>query len=251
MLDFINIRITDIIDIVLVAMLLLWVFRLIRGTHSTSIIIGIVLVYIASLIVRALGMELMSAILGALVSVGFLALVIIFQPEIRRFLQMLGTRRTNFVVRLLGRHANKDTAYINPIVKACADMSASYTGALILIRRNGNLSTIVESGIAIDAQVSSLLLRNIFFKNSPLHDGAVVIGDGRIVAAKCVLPLTSSEVPASFGTRHRAALGVSEETDAVVIVVSEETGRISVAYDGNIRVGLSSTELKAELMNIK
>ena len=129
-------------------------------------------------------------------------------------------------------------------------MSATYTGALIVIKQDGSLEDIISTGVVIDANIDSSLIRNIFFKNSPLHDGAMVIAGGRIVAAKCVLPSTKSNVPLSFGMRHRAAMGLCEESDAIVVVVSEETGAISVAQKGKIRRGLSETELKAELMRL-
>lgn len=256
-MDFINISVADIIDIVVVAILMFYVYKLIRGTHSTNILTGIVLIYMLwFVVVRILKMPLLSSILNSLVNVGILALVIIFQPELRRFLQVLGTqsrsRQKSFLGRIFDSRNNKNTNldYLNPVVRACGDMSVAKTGALIVIKQEGNLQEIVDTGVMVDAIVSSSLLKNIFFKNSPLHDGAVVINGNRIVAAKCVLPSTRSEVPISFGMRHRAALGISEVSDAIVVVVSEETGSISVAHNGRINVGLSSTELKAEIMRI-
>ncbi len=255
-MDFINIKVIDIIDIVVVALIMYYLYRLIRGTHATAIISGIVLIYVVWVAVRALKMELLTSIIGSVTGVGILALVIIFQPELRRFLQMLGTQGHSRQKSILGRIFNfkggkgMDADYINPVVRACGDMSAAKTGALIVVRQEGNLQEIVDTGVMIDAIISSSLLKNIFFKNSPLHDGAVIIDKNRIVAAKCVLPSTRSEVPLSFGMRHRAALGISEVSDAIIIVVSEETGGISVAHNGKINIGLSSTELKAELMQL-
>lgn len=255
-MDFIRITIIDIIDIVLVAMIMFYVYKLIRGTHATAILSGIVLIYVIWVVVRALKMELLTSILGSITSIGILALVIIFQPELRRFLQVLGTQSRTKQKSFLGRifdfksNSGLDADYLNPVVRACGDMSQSKTGALIVIQQDGNLQEVIDSGVLVDAIISASLLKNIFFKNSPLHDGAIVINKSRIVAAKCVLPSTRSEVPLSFGMRHRAALGISEVSDAIVVVVSEETGAISVAHNGRINVGLSSTELKAELMGI-
>lgn len=255
-MDFIRITIIDIIDIVVVAALMYYLYRLIKGTHATAIISGILLIYLIWVVVRALKMELLTSIIGSVTSVGILALVVIFQPELRRFLQMLGTqsrsRQKSFLGRIFDFRNSKasDSEYINPVVRACGDMSDTKTGALIVIRQEGSLQEIIDTGVMVDAIISSSLLRNIFFKNSPLHDGAVVIDKGRIVAAKCVLPTTRSEVPLSFGMRHRAALGISEVSDAITIVVSEETGAISIAHNGRINIGLSSTELKAELMKL-
>ncbi len=256
-MDFIRITFIDIIDIVLVAMIIYYLYKVLRGTHAMGILFGILLLYVIYIVVSALNMELLTTIIKNLTSVGLIALVVIFQPEIRRFLQVFGTqsldKQKSFISRIFDLKGNKtaiNVEYINPIVSACGDMSASKTGALILIKREGSLQEIIDSGVMVDAIISPSLVKNIFFKNSPLHDGAMVISDGRIVAAKCVLPSTRSEVPLSFGMRHRAALGASETTDAIVVVVSEETGNISVAHNGKINVGLSSTELKAELMRL-
>ncbi len=255
-MDFINITTIDVIDIVVVALLMYYLYRLIRGTHATAIISGIVLIYVVWVVVRALKMELLTSIIGSVTSIGILALVIIFQPELRRFLQMLGTegrsRQRSILNHIFNFKGGKgtDAGYISPVVRACDDMSSAKTGALIVVRQEGNLQEIIDTGVMTDAIISSSLLKNIFFKNSPLHDGAVIIDNNRIVAAKCVLPSTRSEVPLSFGMRHRAALGISEVSDAIVIVVSEETGGISIAHNGKINVGLSATELKAELMQI-
>lgn len=255
-MDFIDIKTIDIIDIVVVALIMYYLYRLIRGTHATAIISGIVLIYVIWVAVVALKMELLASIIGSVTGVGILALVIIFQPELRRFLQMLGnqgqSRQKTILSRIFNfRHSKgTDTDFINPVVRACGDMSAAKTGALIVVRQDGNLQEIVDTGVMIDAIISASLLKNIFFKNSPLHDGALIIDKNRIVAAKCVLPSTRSEVPLSFGMRHRAALGISEVSDAIVIVVSEETGGISVAHNGKIDTGLSSTELKAQLMQL-
>lgn len=258
-MGFIQMSIIDVVDIVLVATILFYIYKLIRGTQATSILFGIVVIYVSWIVARAFNMELMSGILGSVVSVGLIALIIIFQTEIRKFLQTLGANSQHtgpvaYIYRLLTnqRKAEKDDimAVIDPVVRACGSMSNSLTGALIVIRQEGSLKDIMDTGVVVDANITDSLIKNIFFKNSPLHDGAMVIAGGRIAAAKCVLPSTKSEVPLSFGMRHRAAMGLCEESDAIVVVVSEETGAISVAQNGKIKRGLSETELKAELMRI-
>lgn len=257
-MGFIKMTIIDAVDILIVATIMYYIYKLIRGTQATSILTGILVIYASWIVARALNMELMSGILGSVVSVGLIALLIIFQSEIRKFLQTLGSggQKTGplaLFYKLLkpsrGKHEIID-GIIDPIVKACGDMSATRTGALIVIKQDGSLDDIAATGVKIDANITSSLVKNIFFKNSPLHDGAMIVGGGRIMAAKCVLPSTKSEVPLSFGMRHRAAMGICEESDAIVIVVSEETGSISVAQNGKIKRGLSETELKAELMRL-
>lgn len=256
-MGFIKMSIIDVVDILLVAVIMYYIYKLIRGTNATSILTGILFIYVSWVFAKALNMELMSGILGSVVSVGLIALIVIFQSEIRKFLQSIGDRGQGpvaIIKKLLNPKLRKDAvnigAIIDPIVKACGDMSLSKTGALIVIKQNGSLREVVDTGVVLDAAISDSLIRNIFFKNSPLHDGAMVIDEGRIVAAKCVLPSTRSEVPMSFGMRHRAALGVSEESDAIVVVVSEETGAISVFHNAKVRAGLSATELKAELIRL-
>lgn len=253
-MDFIQITVIDIIDIVVVATIMYYIYKVTKGTHTPSILMGILLIYLLWVVVKALNMELLSAILGHIIGVGVIALIVVFQPEIRRFLHLIGTRssqhRNSFLGRLFDLHEyqNDHLEYVSPIVKACTDMSETKTGALIVIQQKSDLSVIAETGISIDARISSSLLKNIFFKNSPLHDGAVIINDGRIVAAKCVLPSTQQEVPVSYGMRHRAALGVSDVCDALVVVVSEETGHISVARNGEMHADLSPSQLRAELL---
>jgi uncharacterized protein (TIGR00159 family) len=190
-------------------------------------------------------MELLSTILTQIISVGVIAFLIIFQPEIRRFLQMVGMRQKQlqFISRIFSS-AQKEELNLSPIVDACREMAESKTGALIVIGQQSDLTLITDGGISINAAVSQSLLQNIFFKNAPLHDGAVVIEDNRIVAAKCILPVTQSSVPKSYGTRHRAAIGMSEISDAIIVVVSEETGGISIAHDGQIRRNLPADKLE-------
>lgn len=244
-MGFVPFTFIDFIDIILVAAIMFWIYRATRGTNAPYIISGIIMIYLMWVVVRTLNMELLSNILGQFVSVGVIALIIVFQPEIRRFLQMIGMRqkRFNFIARIFNRNDNTSMTIIAPIVQACREMSAHKTGALIVIGRQSDLRLITEGGIAIDAKISTPLLENIFFKNAPLHDGAVVIEGDRIVAAKCILPVTQSDVPKSYGTRHRAAIGMSEISDAIILVVSEETGGISIAHGGTIHRDIAPDQL--------
>lgn len=244
-MGFVPFTFIDFIDIILVAAIMFWIYRATRGTNAPYIISGIIMIYLMWVVVRTLNMELLSNILGQFVSVGVIALIIVFQPEIRRFLQMIGMRqkRFNFIARIFNRNDNTSVTIIAPIVQACREMSAHKTGVLIVIGRQSDLRLITEGGIAIDAKISTPLLENIFFKNAPLHDGAVVIEGDRIVAAKCILPVTQSDVPKSYGTRHRAAIGMSEISDAIILVVSEETGGISIAHGGTIHRDIAPDQL--------
>ncbi|MDR2893965.1 MAG: diadenylate cyclase CdaA [Alistipes sp.] len=253
-MGFINIGFIDIIDIVAVATLMYYLYKMARGTNAPSIITGIILIYILWVITQALNMELLSSILGNVIGVGVIALIVVFQPEIRQFLQSIGLRQRNsgrgtssLWKKLFGsgRSARID---VSPIVRAALDMSADKTGALIVIRQETDLAFIAETGIALDAQTSVALIENIFFKNAPLHDGAVIIHDNRVVAAKCVLPTTRARVPKNYGMRHRAALGISEITDAVVVVVSEETGGISIAHEGAIERSIARENFETKLL---
>lgn len=246
-MGFIPITFIDIIDIFLVASLLYGLYRAMRGTSATYIMVGIFLIYLLWILVRTFNLVLFSTILSQIISVGVIAILIIFQPEIRHFLQAIGRQRGNleFLTRIFNfRHRKEqDELDLQPIVTACQEMGEEKVGALIIITQSSDLSVIVESGIAIDAKVSAPLLENIFFKNAPLHDGAVVIKGDRVVAAKCVLPSTQQEVPKSYGMRHRAALGMSEVSDAIIIAVSEETGRISLAHDSEIKRNIDPKQL--------
>ena len=239
MLDlFIQVRIFDIIDIFLVALLFFWFYRILKGTSAISIFLGIVAIFLIWQVVKALQMELLSTILGAFVNVGFIALIVIFQPEIRRFLFTIGaqaqesklTRRFKFLK--VNNNAGLD---IDAITQACLNMSDIKQGALILITRKNNLDDIVATGVIVNADISNPLIENIFFKNSPLHDGAMIIRNNRITAARCILPVTQkTNIPGHYGLRHRSAIGVTEVNDCIALVVSEETGNISMVLGGNI-----------------
>lgn len=247
---FIRIRLLDVVDILLVAFLLYYIYKIIRGTGALNIFLGIISVYIFWWLVRTFEMELLTEILGQFISVGVLALIVVFQPEIRKFLLILGTR--SFLNRRSRRFFGKfwqmndgKSLSINDIVNACEGFSQSKTGALIVLTRENNLDIFLETGEELDAKISRQLLENIFFKNSPLHDGAVIITQNRIRAARCVLPVSDSTYfPAYLGLRHRAAVGVTEQSDAVAIVVSEQTGRISWVKNGILKRNIKPVELK-------
>lgn len=251
---FIQIRLLDVIDILLVAIIIYYLYKLIRGTGALNIFLGIISIYIFWWLVRIFEMELLAEILGQFISVGVLALIVVFQPEIRKFLLILGTRsflntRSKWFFSRLWHFESTSGLPINDIVGACEEMSGSRTGALIVITRENKLDIFMETGEILDARISRQLLESIFYKNSPLHDGAVIISDNRIKAARCVLPVSeSTHFPAYLGLRHRAAVGVSEQSDALVIMVSEQTGRISWAKDGKLRRNVKPVELKEILV---
>ena len=212
-----------------------------------SIFIGIVAIFLIWQLVKALQMEMLTAILGAFVSVGFIALIIIFQPEIRRFLFTIGAQaqegKLSRRFRFLRVRSNVDLD-IDSVVKSCINMSNIKQGALILLTRKNNLDDIVSTGVVVNADISHSLIENIFFKNSPLHDGAMVIRHNRITAARCILPVSQkTNIPGHYGLRHRAAIGVTEVNDCIALVVSEETGNISMVTGGEIRT-VNASELK-------
>jgi len=247
---FIQIRIIDVIDVMLVAMLLFALYRLLKGTAAISIFVGIVAVFLIWQLVKALQMELLTTILGAFVSVGFIALIIIFQPEIRRFLFTIGAQTRNGeskAFRIFRRRTQRITLDTETICQACKSMSDIKQGALIVITRQNTLADIVLTGVTINAEISKPLIENIFFKNSPLHDGAMIITNNKIVAARCILPVTNNtDLPGHYGLRHRAAIGISENNDCIVLVVSEETGAISLVKAGNITT-LQPLTMKTEV----
>ena len=246
---FIEFSIKDIIDILLVAYLLYQTYRLMKDSGSINIFIGILVFIGCWLIVsQVLEMRLLGSIFDKLVSVGVLALIVLFQDDIRKFLVNLGShKRLGNFFRILTNTKQEKTerADIMPIVMACMSMSKSKTGALMVIEKNVPLNEIIRSGETIHADVNQRLIENIFFKNSPLHDGAMIIRHKQIVAAGCILPVSHDlNIPKELGLRHRAAMGVSQETDALAIIVSEETGGISVAYKGQFHLRLTAEELE-------
>ena len=246
---FIEYSIKDLIDILLVAYLLYQTYRLMKDSGSINIFIGI-LVFIGFWLIvsQVLEMRLLGSIFDKLVSVGVLALIVLFQDDIRKFLVTVGShKRWGNIFRFLNpsKQDKNEKADIMPIVMACMSMSKGKTGALIVIEKGIPLNEIIRTGETINADVNQRLIENIFFKNSPLHDGAMVISHKRIVAAGCILPVSHDlNIPKELGLRHRAAMGVSQETDALAIIVSEETGGISVAHKGHFQLRLTAEELE-------
>ena len=252
-LGFLELSIADILDIILLGLIIFFLFKWIRGTSAMSIFIAIVSLYLIRVVVGAFNMRLMTAIMDMVLDVGVLALIVIFQPEIRKFLIRLGNKYMNsargqkLLNRILGggKTAKSSSEEVNDLTEACRRMSEDKTGALIVIAHNPPLDEIISTGDRLDAKIHRRLIMNLFFKNSPLHDGAVVISGGRIVAARCTLPITEKKnIPAKFGMRHKAAIGITEETDADAIVVSEETGNISFVKSGEVTPINNINELK-------
>jgi len=238
-IGFLDIRWTDIVDILLVSILLYQVYKLLKGSVAVRVLIGFLLLYLIYLIVRAAEMDLLAGILGQFMGVGVLAAIIIFSQEIRKFLLLLGksTFRQNGLLKsvmIWKRKQGKEQLNISPIIEATKTLSASNTGALMVISRNSELKFYADTGDIMDAQLSKRLILSIFNKYSPLHDGAVIIFKERIKAARCVLPVSEQDLPAQFGMRHRAALGMSEATDTLILIISEESGQISIARNGSL-----------------
>lgn len=240
----------DLIDILLVASMLYYIYRLMRASGSLNIFASVLmLLTIWVIVARVLDMKLLGSIFDKVLSVGMLAFIVLFQDEIRHFLLTLSThqRIRNMVKLFTGRKKDRKDKHIEmlPIVMACLSMAKGKVGALIVLERRYPLTEIVKTGEIIDATISQRLIENIFFKNSPLHDGAMVISHKRIQAAGCILPVSHNlNIPKELGLRHRAALGISQESDAITIIVSEETGGISVAMNGEFRLRLSSEQLE-------
>jgi len=252
-IGFLDIGWKDILDILLVTFLLAQVYKLMRGSVAIKVFGGFLSIYLIYLVVNALQMELLSTILGQFMGVGVLAVIILFQQEIRKFLLLVG--RTNIFeegkfiknVRFWAQNGKARRANITPIVEAVKSLAGSNTGALIVLSEDSPLKFYAESGDEMDSLLSKRLLLAIFNKYSPLHDGAVIIHKDRILAARCILPVTEQDVPAQYGLRHRAGLGMSENTETFIIVVSEETGQISAMQDGEVMHNISAQELRREI----
>ncbi|WP_418513310.1 diadenylate cyclase CdaA [Corallibacter sp.] len=247
--DLLKFTIIDIIDVVLVALLLYYVYKLVKGTVAINIFIGIVIIYFIYVITEALQMKMLSKILGGFMSVGLIALIVVFQQEIRKFLLMIGS--TNFSKRgkffkqlkFLKNETNTETD-VEAIVNACNKMSVTKTGALIVLERNNNLDFLTNTGDEMNIKVTQPIIESIFFKNSPLHDGAIIIADNIVKATRVILPVNNEKnLPNRFGLRHRAAVGICEKTDALAIAVSEETGQISYFKDGEFIMFKDTHEL--------
>ena len=252
---FIQLSLADILDILLLALLIYIVFRWIRGTSAMSIFVAIISLYVIRVIVSAFNMRLMTNIMETVLDVGVIAVIVIFQPEVRKFLMRLGSRymnsrRGSTILRRIQGRSGKDSNIVvseavNDLTEACRRMAEEKTGALIVISHKASLEDIISTGDRIDAAIHRRLIMNLFFKNSPLHDGAVIISGGRILAARCTLPITErTNIPASYGMRHKAAIGITEETDADAIAVSEETGKISFIKGGVVTPIHNINELK-------
>lgn len=250
---FIDIRLLDLVDVFLVAVLLYALFKMLKGTVAINIFLGIVSLFLIWKLVAAFQMELLSQILGAFISVGLVALIIIFQPEIRQFLLALGThslfnkygKRFKFITVIFKETFDFD---IDPIIVACQHMAEQKTGAFIVITRQNELSQYISTGQVIESSISSQLIENIFFKNSPLHDGAMIISGNKIEAAGCIMPVTKKQIISRVGLRHRAAIGISEVSDCIAIVVSEESGKISYSIKGEMKYRVSIQRLQAVLI---
>ena len=256
MFDFIDISFIDVLDVLMVGLLIYWLIRVVRGTSAVNIFLGVLLLYVIWIASRALGMKLLSFILGQVLGVGVVALLVIFQPEIRRFLLRISSSTTvaqkGFFNKLF-RHTKTggmQSHELEELTAACRKMAETKTGALIVLRHGTALGEIIDTGDEIDARINRRLIENIFFKNSPLHDGAMIASEDRILAARCTLPITQrQDIPAHYGMRHRAAIGMTEVCDASVIVVSEETGDISFVSGGQIKTMESITELRLAIEN--
>ncbi|MCF1191526.1 diadenylate cyclase CdaA [Mangrovimonas sp. AS39] len=247
--ELLKFTVVDIIDVILVAFLLYYIYKLLKGTVAINIFIGIVIIYFIFLITDALQMKMLSKILGGFMSVGIIALIVVFQPEIRKFLLMIGS--TNF---RKGGNFFKQFNFlkteqvldmdVDSIISACNKMATTKTGALIVLERNNNLDFLCKTGDDMNIKVTQAILESIFFKNSPLHDGAAIISGNIVKATRVILPVNNEKsLPNRFGLRHRAAVGVTEKTDALAIVVSEETGQISYFMDGEFIMFNDTQEL--------
>ncbi len=252
-INFITFGITDAIDILLVAIILYLAYNLVKGTSAINIFIGLALIYFVYIVLKAFDLQLLTSILGKFVNVGVIAIMIVFQQEIRKFLLYIGSneflRNRNwkgiFKFNASGTQPQqKITLDIDAVADACFSMSDTKTGALIVVERRSDLKFFINTGEVVDSGLTARMLENIFYKNSPLHDGAVIIHENRIVAARCVLPVTDKEnFPAHYGMRHRAAVGITENTDALAITVSEQTGSVSLTIHGEIKPDLSKERL--------
>lgn len=243
-----NFGIKDIIDIFLVAFFMYQAYLIMKRSGTSTIFNGVLAFIVLWILVsHVFQMRLLGAILDTMMNIGFFVLIILFQDDIRRFLMSLGSYKAFRVFReifAIKKGQSQDSLF-TPIILACMNMAKSKTGALIVIEQEMNLNQYGQTGEMINADINTLLIENIFFKNSPLHDGAVIISNGKIKSAGCILPISQSQdIPKHFGLRHRAGLGLTQETDAKVIIISEERGKISFAYSGNIRANISPEELQ-------
>ncbi|HOX81883.1 MAG TPA: diadenylate cyclase CdaA [Chryseolinea sp.] len=252
-MGFLEVSWVDLVDIGFVSILLFQVYKLIRGSIAVNIFLGILALYLLYLIVRAAQMELLTSILGQFMGVGVLAMIILFQPEIRKFLLVIG-RGTEFKDNFFKSISNWKNEYhddfdIQEVIEAAKTLKATKTGAILVFSRDTELKFYAETGDALDATVNKRLLLSIFNKNSPLHDGAIIIHKGRIKAARCVLPVSENDhLPPNFGLRHRASVGMSESTDTLVMAISEETGRLILARNGKYLRSLKLKQVEERIL---
>lgn len=253
-IGFLDVTWADFIDIALVAVLLYQVYKLIRGSIAVNIFLGILALYLIYLIVRAAEMELLTNILGQFMGVGVLAMIILFQPEIRKFLLVIGRstefNRDNLLKSLTHWRSHYEEDFeIHEVIEAAKTMKATRTGALIVFSRDTEMKFYLETGDALNAEVSRRLLLSIFNKSSPLHDGAAIVYKGRIKAARCVLPVSENDhLPPHFGLRHRSAIGMTEVTDTLVMAISEETGRLILARNGKYLKSLKLKQVEEKIL---
>ncbi|MBO4220609.1 MAG: diadenylate cyclase CdaA [Clostridia bacterium] len=247
-----SINIIDVIDILLLSIFFYYIYKFMHERRAGKLVVGIVVFIILLILSEVLGMHAIKFILRNVVQVGMLALIILFQPEIRSALEEVGREPLKNIKMIAEqRDITKINSNIDQICSAVFSMSESKTGALIVIERMTKLGDVINSGVLLNADISSFLIRNIFFNKAPLHDGAIVIREGRVYAAGCFLPLSfNSDIVNDLGTRHRAAIGISENSDAVVICVSEETGTVSLALEGKLKRGYDEKSLKEELTSL-
>ena len=255
-IGFLHFNFADVLDILMVAAIIYILFRWLKGSAAMNIFLAIVALLLLRVLVGLLNMKMTSTILSTLIDVGAIALVVIFQPEIRRFLNTIGRRAMGskaarpLIDRILGKHSeNMSADEVDELVQACFEMGEQKTGALIVLPYRSNMDDIISTGDTVDARISKPLIENIFFKNSPLHDGAMILGPNRIIAARCTLPITDRSSPARYGMRHKAAVGLSERYDASVIVVSEQTGIVSFVKEGKITPVKNMNTLKLLIAN--
>jgi len=248
-LDILNLRILDILDIVFVAVLLYYLYKLVKGTVAVNIFIGIVIIYLVWQLTQLLEMELLSSVLGEFIGVGMFALIVVFQQEIRKFLLMVGSthftqnRRFFRQFRFINDD-NETTTNVEVIIQSCEAMGNTFTGALIVIEKSTSLDFVKKTGDGMNIEINQPIIESIFYKNGPLHDGAMVIEDNMITATRVILPVSNDRtIPLRFGLRHRAAVGITEKTDALALVVSEETGQISYLKDGEFVMFENTDEL--------
>ncbi|MCC8170045.1 MAG: diadenylate cyclase CdaA [Oscillospiraceae bacterium] len=242
-------RISDFIDIGIVAIIVYYIITLLRDTRAMQLVKGLIVLFAVFFISRWLHFNALNYILDGAVQIGMFAVIVIFQPELRNILEKVGRFKVGKIIDFTTDTSNEDMSMtIDSVVKAAVDMSATKTGALIVIERETRLGEYISTGTVLDANVTSSLLENIFVPNTPLHDGAVIIRGNKIITAACLLPLTANNnLSRELGTRHRAAIGLSEATDAIIVVVSEETGKISIARNGSLTRNLSQESLTKAL----